>query len=404
MSGPAGSGAAAGPDAGAAAGPGAGAAGGGGAAGAGPVGAGPVGVGLIGAGNISTAYLRQLTTYPDVAVRFVADLVPARAAEQAAAFGVAGSGTVEELLARDDVEIVVNLTIPAAHAEVGAAVLAAGRHLWNEKPLAADRTSGAALVAQAEEAGLLLGCAPDTVLGPGLQTARRMIERGDIGTPLTAAATMQYPGPHRWHPNPDFLYQLGAGPLFDMGPYYLTALTQVFGPITGVAARGSSASPTRVIGTGPRAGESFAVTVPTYVTALYDFAGGGIAQVTLSFDSALTRMGAVEIAGTEATISPPDPNTFTGDIRLIRPDDEDWEVVPVTGVEGGRGIGVLDMARALRTGGRHRATGRLGLHVLDAMFATAASIDERRFVPVESTFEPVPAMPAGFDPTARTLT
>jgi predicted dehydrogenase len=365
--------------------------------------AGPVGVGVIGAGTISTAYLANMTSFPDLAVRFVADLVPERAAQQAAAYGVAGSGTVGELLARDDVEIAVNLTIPAAHAEVGAAALAAGKHLWNEKPLAADRKSAAALLSQAEEAGLLVGCAPDTVLGPGLQAARRMIERGDIGRPLTAAAVMQYPGPHAWHPNPDFLYQAGGGPLFDMAPYYLTALTQLFGPITRVAARGSSASPTRVIGTGPRAGQSFDVTVPTYIAAVYDFAAGQIAQLTLSFDSPLVRIGVVEVAGTEATLATPDPNTFLGDVRIARTGEERWETVPVTGVEGGRGIGVLDMARALRTGAQHRATGRLGLHVLDAMFATATSIAEDRFVTVDSAYEAIPPMPADFDPTARTL-
>lgn len=364
---------------------------------------GPVGVGVIGAGNISDQYLTQLTAYPDLSVCMVADLLPERARAQAERYGVPAAGPVEELLARDDVEIVVSLTIPAAHAPVASAALAAGKHVWTEKPLATDLAAGTALVEQAEAAGLLLGCAPDTVLGPGLQTARRMIERGDIGRPLTAAATMQYAGPHRWHPAPDFLYQAGGGPLLDIGPYYLTALTQLFGPITQVAARGGSAGPTRVIGAGPRAGEVFDVTVPTYVTALYDFAAGEIAQVTLSFDSPLTRVGVLEITGTEATLAPPDPNSFTGDVRIARTGASTWESVPVTGVEGGRGIGVLDMARALRTGGRPRATGRLGLHVLDAMFATAESVERARFVQVGSRFEPVPALPADFDPTARTL-
>jgi predicted dehydrogenase len=363
----------------------------------------PVGVGVVGAGTISGTYLENMTSFPDLSVRFVADLVPSRAAEQAAKYGIEASGTVEELLARDDVELVVNLTIPVAHYEVGTAALAAGKHLWNEKPLATDRKSGAALATQAEEAGLLLGCAPDTVLGPGIQTARRMIEHGDIGRPLTASAVMQYAGPHQWHPNPDFLYQAGAGPLFDIGPYYLTALTQIFGPITRVAARGSSASPTRVIGAGPRAGESFDVTVPTYVSALYDFAGGGIASLTLSFDSPLTRAGIVEIAGETATLATSDPNAFKEDLKLAPSGSAEWETVPVTGVEGGRGIGVVDMARALRSGGQHRATGRLALHVLDAMFATATSIDEGRFVEIDSTYEPIPPMPPDFDPTERTV-
>jgi len=367
-------------------------------------GSGPVGVGLIGAGNISDQYLTQLTSYPDLAVRFVADLLPERARAQADRYGVPAAGTVDELLARDDVEIAVNLTLPATHAVVTSAALAAGKHVWSEKPLATDLAAGRALVEQADAAGLRLGCAPDTVLGPGLQTARRMIERGDIGRPLTAAATMQYAGPHRWHPAPDFLYQAGGGPLLDIGPYYLTALTQLLGPVTRVAARGAGAGPTRVIGTGPRAGETFEVTVPTYVTAIYDFAGGAVGQLTLSFDSPLTRTGVLEVAGTAATLATSDPNGFTGEIRTARPGDTDWtEVVPVTGVPGGRGLGVLDLARALRTGGPHRATGRIGLHVLEAMFATAESAATARFVPVDSRFEPVPALPADFDPTARTL-
>ena len=365
-------------------------------------GSGPVGVGVVGAGTISEQYLANMATFPDLDVRFVADLHPDVARRQADRFGVAESGTVEQLLAHDGVELVVNLTVPAAHAEVASAALAAGRHVWNEKPITADMAAGLALIAQADAAGLLLGAAPDTFLGPGLQTARRMIEAGAIGTPLTASVVMQYGGPHRWHPNPGFLYGPGAGPLFDMGPYYLTALSQTFGAVTRVAARGTSAGPTRIVGTGPRAGEEIAVAVPTYVAALYDFESGGVAQATFSFDSPLKRMGVVEIAGTEATIAAPDPNNFTGEVRLNRGVD-DWEPVPVTGAEGGRGIGAVDMARAIRTGEPHRANGRLALHVLDTMFATAASIETAAFVPVGTRFDPIPALPEDWDPTALTL-
>jgi len=366
------------------------------------VSAGPVGVAVIGAGKISEQYLPNMLGFPDLDLRFVADLLPEVARTQADRYGVAGAGTVEEALARDDVELLVNLTIPAAHAEIASAALATGKHVWNEKPVTTDLASGAALVAQADAAGLRLGTAPDTVLGPGLQTVRRLIEAGAIGTPLTAATVMQYPGPHQWHPNPDFLYQPGGGPLFDMGPYYLTALTQVFGAVARVAARGSSAGPTRVIGEGPRAGEEIPVAVPTYVGALYEFEGGGVAQTTLSFDSPLRRMGVVEIAGSEATIVAPDPNRFTGEIVLWRNGTE-RESVPVTGVEGGRGIGAVDMARAIRGGVPHRATGRLGLHVLDAMLATSASIESAEFAPVGTHFDPSPPLPADWDPTARTL-
>ena len=187
-----------------------------------------------------------------------------------------------------------------------------------------------------------------------------------------------------------------------MGPYYLTALVQAFGPIARVAARGAGAGPTRVIGKGPRAGEAIAVGVPTYVAALYDFAGGGVAQATFSFDSPLERMGVVEIAGSEATIVAPDPNHFTGTVRIAR--GGAWEDVPVPGPEGGRGIGAVDMARGIRGDAPHRATGRLGLHVLEAMLATAASAESGAFVAVAADgYVPAAALPAGWDPTERTL-
>jgi len=365
-------------------------------------GGGPVGVGVIGAGKISEQYLANMVAFPDLDVRFVADLVTERAAAVADTYGVPGAGTVPDVLARDDVEIIVNLTIPIAHADVASKAVAAGKHVWNEKPFTVDRQSGRTLLEHARSAGVLIGCAPDTFLGPGLQAAKRMIDRGDIGQPLTASVVFQTPGPHRWHPNPDFLYQPGGGPLLDMAPYYLTALTQIFGPIAGVAALGSSASPTRTIGAGPRAGEVFDVSVPTYVTALYDFQTGGIAQATFSFDSPLQRVGVLEIAGTDATLATSDPNKFTGDIRVAKSGVE-WQTVAVTGAEGGRGIGAVDMARAVRGGDRHRATGDLGLHVLDAMLATADSMEQRTFVTVESVFEPVDALPEDWDPTQRVV-
>ena len=364
---------------------------------------GPVGVAVVGAGKISEQYLANLTQYPDAQVLYVADLLPDRAGQAAAAFDVDEYGTLDQALQHDDVELIVNLTIPAAHADVASAALLAGKHVWNEKPLTMDRQSGIALVEQAENAGLLLGCAPDTFLSPGFQAVRRMVDRGDIGRPVTASVVFQSPGPHTWHPSPDFLFQAGGGPLLDMGPYYLTVLSQVFGSITSVAARATSVGPTRTIATGPRAGETFDVTVPTYVTAIYDFDTGAIAAGTFSFDSPLLREGVVEIAGTEATLAAPNPNQFGGDIRLMTLGDDTWRTVSVGGVEGGRGIGVVDMARALRGGGPHRATGRLGLHVLDAMLATAESIEQRVFVPVSSRLDDIPALPEGWDPTERTL-
>jgi predicted dehydrogenase len=364
---------------------------------------GPVGVAVIGAGKISEQYLANMASYPDLDVRFVADLFPERAAEVAGQFGVPGSGTAEEAMGRDDVEIVVNLTIPAAHAEVAAAALTAGKHVWNEKPIAMDRESARAMLSQADMAGLMVGCAPDTFLGPGIQTALRMIQCGDIGRPLTASVVFQTPGPHLWHPNPEFLYQPGGGPLLDMGPYFLTALSQVFGRVAGVMAMASSAGPTRTIGQGPRAGEIFDVGVPTYVAAIYDFETGGVAQTTFSFDSSLVRVGVLEIAGSEATLVVPDPNKFTGELLVHRAGEDEAMTVSAPELVGGRGIGVVDMARVIRHGGRHRASGELGMHVLDALLATAESVERKSYVSVHSPLDPVPALPADWDPTVKTV-
>jgi hypothetical protein len=270
-------------------------------------------------------------------------------------------------------------------------------------PVRGCRASGLGLLKAADAAGVRLGCAPDTFLGAGLQTARRIIDRGDIGTPLTAMTTFQTPGPESWHPNPAFLFQYGAGPLFDMGPYYLTALVQIFGSVRTVAAVGSKAKDVRVIGSGPRLGEEFAVEVPTHVSAMARFEGGASSHSVFSFESPRRRMGFVEITGTEATISLPDPNYFVGDVRLWRAGDEDWTVIPATGPAPGRGMGVLDLARSLRAGVPHRAAGHLAHHVLDTMVAISESMESGTFVDVESSAPASAALPGDWDPTASTL-
>jgi predicted dehydrogenase len=365
-------------------------------------GSGPVGLGVIGAGVISDTYLDNLTAFPDVEVRVIGDLFPEAAAKKAAEHGVPASGDVAAVLSRDDVEIVVNLTIPAAHAEVAGQAIAAGKHVWNEKPLALDRASARQLLDAAEAAGLRVGCAPDTFLGQGLQTARRVIERGDIGTPLTALVLLQNPGPDSWHPNPAFLFQAGGGPLLDMGPYYWTTLVQAFGPVAAVAAIGSKSKARRVIGSGPRAGEKFDVTVPSHVSAIAQFESGQSAQSIFSFDSALPRT-LLELNGSEATLLFPDPNMFGGEIKIRRRDGEDWELVESVQKLSSRGTGVLDLARAMREGRPHRAQGALAYHILDVMTSIGESIEAREFVALESTVEVPPLLPDDWDPTARTV-
>jgi predicted dehydrogenase len=366
---------------------------------------GPVGVGLIGAGTISDQYLTHLTSFPDVKVHIVGDLFPEAAAARAAEYGIPASGTTEDVLAHPDVEIVVNLTIPTAHAEISRKIVAAGKHVWTEKPITTDPADATALLEAAREAGVRVGGAPDTVLGAGIQTALRALRDGAIGTPASALTLFQTPGPESWHPNPAFLFQEGAGPLYDIAPYYTTTLVLALGPVVSVSAVGSKAREQRTIGSGPKAGEVFDVTVPTQVSALLRFASGQNATVLLSFDSPNTRAGFVEVYGTEATLSFPDPNVFEGDSSLTayRASDDDAEKIPATGATAGRGLGVLEMARALRAGVPHRAQGEIAAHVLDVMVGIETAIAENRIVEIDSTFDEVEPMPADFDPYAATL-
>ncbi|MGH8876167.1 MAG: Gfo/Idh/MocA family protein [Stackebrandtia sp.] len=362
-----------------------------------------VGVGVIGAGVISDTYLANLTGFPDLRVLRVADLVAERAAAQAAKHGVAGSGTVVELLVDPDIDIVVNLTIPAAHATVSAMALDAGKHVWQEKPLALDRDSARDLLAHARALGLRVACAPDTVLGAGLQTARRAIEAGRIGESLMGLALFQSPGPESWHPSPQFLFQKGSGPLFDIGPYYVTELVHLFGPVRRVTAAGGRARDTRVIGSGPDAGTSFAVTVPTGVSALVEFERGGSAQLLLSFDSALSRAGMVEVTGTRGTAVVPDPNRFDGATTLHLLGEPEPLLLDPQGHNATRGVGVVDLARAVAAGTVERASGDLAFHTLDVMLCIDESLHRRTSVDSDSTVDVPPTLPHDWDPYERTL-
>jgi predicted dehydrogenase len=362
-----------------------------------------VGVAVIGAGNISKQYLDNLTVFPDLKVHVIADLFEDAAEARAKEYGITEWGLPELALNHPDVEIIVNLTIPAAHVDVATAAVNAGKHVWTEKPFSLDRESGLGLLKAADAADIRLGCAPDTFLGAGLQTALRIIERGDIGTPLTALTMFQTPGPESWHPSPAFLFQRGAGPLFDMSPYYLTALVQTFGSVRRVAAVGSSAKETRIIGSGPNAGQEFAVEVPTHVSAMAQFAGGQSSHSVFSFESPRLRVGFLEITGSEATLSLPDPNDFDGDILLWLPGADEPKIIPATGAAHGRGLGVLDMARAIRSDEPHRATGDLAYHVLDTMVSVIESVETGAFIDVNSSAAIAPALPGDWGPTDTTL-
>ncbi len=348
-----------------------------------------VGIGVIGAGYISTIYLENCTgRFDNLRVVGIADVLMERAEAQARRFGIEAL-TVDQLLAHPDVEIVVNLTIPAAHGEIALAAIEAGKSVYNEKPLATTREAARRLLERAREQGVLVGGAPDTFLGGGLQTARALLDSGIIGTPVAATGMLLLRGHERWHPNPDFYYQPGGGPLFDMGPYYLAALMSLLGPVERVAATASASFPTRTIATGDRAGERIPVETPTHIITILDFAEGARASLTTSFDVYDTNRSTLVLYGSEGTLRLPDPNTFGGPLEALRGGAEAWEPVEVRGdyTDNSRGLGISDLARALREGRAPRASGELGYHIVDVMHAALEASDSGRYVTIESRFE-----------------
>jgi predicted dehydrogenase len=353
-------------------------------------------VGVIGCGNISGIYLTNCRELPGLELVACADLDIARAQAKAVEHGIRAA-TVDELLANPDIDLVINLTIPAVHAEVNQAVLAAGKHVYTEKPLATRRADGAATLALAREAGLRVGSAPDTFLGGGLQTCRKLIDDGAIGEPVAAVTFMTGHGPEGWHPDPDFFYKPGAGPMFDMGPYYLTALVSLLGPITRVTGSARSSFPMRTIGSGPKQGQKISVETPTHVAGVLDFAGGAVATIITSFDVWAANLPRIEIYGSEGSLSVPDPNTFGGPVRIRLAKDKEWRDVPLTHghTENSRGLGVADMASAIRAGRPHRASGELAYHMLDVMAAFEEASTAGRHVAITSGPPQVEALPAG---------
>ena len=360
----------------------------------------PLRVGVVGAGNISRAYLAALPTLSNVEVTAVADLVAARAEKAAASVDGARALPLGALLAADDVDLVLNLTIPAAHADVAVAAIAAGKHVYGEKPLAADTGSARSVLDAASDAGLRVGCAPDTVLGTGVQTARAVLDADQIGAPVAATAFMVTPGHEGWHPDPDFYYQPGGGPLLDMGPYYLTALVTLLGPVRHVAGMSSTPRSTRLIGSGPRAGQSIEVNVATHVTGLLEHENGALSTLVMSFEVWAGRLPRIEIYGTSGSLSVPDPNGFDGQVDIFRTGDSSWSPVAEAGGYRGaaRGYGVSDLASALAAGTPHRADGELAYHVVDVMECLLLAAGSGRTVEVASTCERPAAVPLGARP------
>lgn len=343
-------------------------------------------VGLIGCGNIAPAYITGSSKFPDyIKIVACADMVKARADEFAAKHGLRAM-TVTDLLADPSIDIAVNLTIPAAHAEVSLQIIAAGKHVYSEKPLALNREDGKRILEAARFAGVRVGCAPDTFLGGGLQTVHDLIDAGTIGKPIAATAFMISHGPDSWHPNPFFYFVPGGGPMLDMGPYYLTALVDLLGPMRRIAASTSRAFDLRIAGAENVRGQEIPVSVDTHSTGTIDFASGAVATIIMSFDIWKPYGPHLEIYGTEGSIRAPDPNTFGGEVQVWTPGTKEWTSVPLTArTDVQRGIGVADMARAIQNGGDHLASGALAYHVLDAMLAFDDSSAQERHIHLEST-------------------
>lgn len=354
----------------------------------------PVGIGLIGCGTISGAYLRAAATFDVLKFVACADIDPAAAKRTEETFGVPAM-PVDALLARDDVDVVLNLTIPAAHGEVNLAALAAGKHAYCEKPFGLDVAEGRNVLAAAAEAGLRVGCAPDTFLGGGHQTVRRLIDGGAVGKPVAGTAFMMGPGVEAWHPNPAFYYQPGGGPLFDMGPYYLTALVHVLGPVRRVAAITARGRDRRVATSEARAGEVIDVNVDTHTAGTLEFHNGCVVTVVMSFDVRLHSNRFIEIHGVDASLSSPDPNGFGGLVRVSK--GREWEDRPLTHgyTANMRSIGLADMCVGIRAGRPHRCDGELAQHVLEIMAAFGESSAEGRHVMIASRPERPDPLPTG---------
>jgi predicted dehydrogenase len=327
-------------------------------------------IGVVGCGVISKIYLENChQRFPSLEVVALADLDLDRARTRAEEFGIANVLTVEELVTDKEVELVLNLTPPSVHAQICRAAMEQGKHCYVEKPLSIELSEGRELVALAQRSRVRLGAAPDTFLGGGLQTTRKLIDDGWIGRPVAFSAAMLGHGPERWHPSPEFFYQKGGGPLFDMGPYYLTALINLLGPIARIRSADRISFSERVITTPERFGATFPVEIPTHVVSILEMESGVVGTLTVSFDVWGSRSPRIEIHGSDGTISAPDPNTFGGPVEVFRPDAQGWAEVPLTHgyAANSRGIGVLEIAHAVESDMPHRAGGALALHVLEAM-------------------------------------
>lgn len=328
-------------------------------------------IGMVGVGAISGIYLKNITeTFKEIELVAVCDLIKERAQKAVDTYHIPKIyDTMEELFADPEIDIVLNLTRPYEHFAVTKGALLAGKHVYSEKPLGATLEEGEELVRIAEEKGLMLGGAPDTFMGAGIQTCRKLIDDGYIGEPIGAACFMLCHGHETWHPDPEFYYKHGGGPMMDMGPYYITALVNLLGGIKSVSGFTKKNFDRRVITSEPHLGEIIDVDVPTHITGMMNFDSGATGTIITTFDVHYKGQARFEVYGTKGTLFVPDPNTFGGPVKLYRPEDGEIMEIPLCFdyKENSRGLGLADMAKAIQTGRPFRAAYHQTLHVLEVL-------------------------------------
>ena len=349
-----------------------------------------INIGMVGVGAISGIYLENITKrFKEINLVAVCDLVKERALNAQAKYNVPKVyDTMHELFADPEIDLVLNLTRPYEHYEVDKAALLAGKHVYSEKPLGASLAEGVELVKLAEEKGLMLGGAPDTFLGAGIQTCRKLIDDGMIGTPLGAAAFMICRGHETWHPDPAFYYKYGGGPMFDMGPYYLTAMVNLLGGVKAVTGIAKKTFNQRLITSQPFAGTIVDVDVPTYITGIMEMDSGVTATLFTTFDVVYDGQARFEIYGSEGTLFVPDPNGFGGPVQLLRREDGSRKDMPLLFdyKDNSRALGLADMAKSLETGRAPRASYKQTLHVLEVMEAFTTSGEKQARVEINSKY------------------
>lgn len=352
-------------------------------------------IGIIGCGNISGAYFGGAQKTDVLEVKSCADIRMEAARSSAERYGCQAV-TVDELLADPEIELVVNLTIPRAHVEIGLKVLEAGKHVYSEKPMGVSTEEAQKMVKIAAEKGLRIGGAPDTFLGAGGQTARKTLDEGAIGKPIAGTAFMCGHGHESWHPNPAFYYDIGGGPMLDMGPYYITALVNILGPVKRVAGITTKAFEERIATSAAVAGLHIPVKVTTHLTGVMEFVNGAVITMIMSFDMWRHSLPCIEIYGTEGSMKVPDPNGFGGPV-LVAPKGKGWEEIPLAFPHNARMIGVVDMVCAIRSGRPHRANGELTYHILELMTAFDKSSQSGQHIQIQSKVERPAPFPPGLD-------